>query len=153
MKNILITGILILSFCFLNNVKAQTKEDSLAIKECSMNYIEGYYEASGERMEKALHSELVKRTIRKGPDGVGFVQGMGKTLLVFAAKMNKNERILLPDEEFKAEVFIYDIEDDYATVKITNNQYGFFDYAHLYKWEGEWKIVNVLWGMYPPVSN
>ena len=118
-----------------------------------MNYIEGYYQADAVRMEKALHPELVKRTIRKGPEGTEFVNGMGKTLLVFATKMNKNEKLLNPEEAFKAEVIIYDIEDNYATVKITNNQYGFFDYAHLYKWEGEWKIMNVLWGMYPPPAD
>jgi hypothetical protein len=42
---------------------AQTAADSAAIKECALNYIEGWYEGSAERMERALHPELAKRIV------------------------------------------------------------------------------------------
>ena len=126
-------------------MNAQTKADTLGIKEASLNYIEGYYQADAARMEKAIHPELAKRVIRETPEGEIFLSGMGSSLLVYITKVNKNENLLNPDEKFKAEVIIYDIQNNSATVKIKNNKYNFFDYAHLGKFNGEWKLVNVLW--------
>ena len=66
--------------------------------------------------------------------------------------MNKDgykARDFEPDKYFKLGVFIYDITGDYALAKTVNTKYGFFDYCQLAKFKGEWKIINVLWGMLP----
>jgi len=44
-----------------------------------------------------------------------------------------------------ADVTIYDIYNKVATVKVVTNKFRFIDYLHLGKFNGEWKIVNVLW--------
>ena len=48
-------------------------------------------------------------------------------------------------QEFKANITIFDISNDIATIKVTQNKYKFFDYIHLGKIDGEWKIINLLW--------
>ena len=45
------------------SVFAQTAADSAAIKQTALNYIEGWYEGNGERMEQSLHPELAKRMV------------------------------------------------------------------------------------------
>lgn len=132
------------------NIIAQSTEDSTAIKECILNYIEGYYNADVERMDKAVHPELAKRTIYTDQQGNDFLAGMGKSYLIHATRHNKNDRVRNPEAEFKADITIYDIHDKYAVAKAVTNKFTFFDYVHLGKYNSEWKIVNVLWGMLPP---
>ena len=39
---------------------AQTASDSAAIRATAMDYIEGWYTGDGDRMERALHPDLVR---------------------------------------------------------------------------------------------
>jgi len=56
-----ITLIAIMSFLsFASIVHAQSPADAAAIKQTSLDYIEGWYEGNSERMERALHPELAK---------------------------------------------------------------------------------------------
>ena len=41
------------------------------------------------------------------------------------------------------------MKTDYALVKTVTTKYGFFDYCQLARFNGEWKIINVLWGWLP----
>ncbi|MFC2129114.1 nuclear transport factor 2 family protein, partial [Bacteroidota bacterium] len=102
-----------------------------------------FYQGSEKRMDNALHPELSKRIMNPSN---GKLQNMSKERLV---EMTANK----PDEEptkgkMKADITIYDITNDNATVKCVTDKFGFFDYCHLGKAKGEWKIINVLWG-YP----
>ena len=42
---------------------AQTAADSAAVRASALDYAEGWYEGSTERMARALHPELVKRIV------------------------------------------------------------------------------------------
>lgn len=133
-------------------LNAQTKQDSLAIEMACRNYVEGWAEGNVERVAQGVSPELVKRTISRDKDGVNSISNMGASLLINASKMNKDgnkARDFEPDKNFKLDVFIYDITGDYALAKTVNTKYGFFDYCQLAKFNGEWKIINVLWGMLP----
>lgn len=133
-------------------INAQTKQDSLAIEMACRNYVEGWAEGNVERVAQGVSPELVKRTLSRDKDGANSINNMGASLLINASKMNKDgnkARDLEPDKNFKLDVFIYDITGDYALAKTINTKYGFFDYCQLAKFNGEWKIINVLWGMLP----
>jgi hypothetical protein len=127
-----------------NNLFGQIENDSLLIKETAMNYIEGLLTNNYQRMEKAIHPELAKRVIRKDDKGNYRLSNMGYSELLYYTKTltPKDEK---PEEPFKADVIIFDISNDIATIKITQNKYNFFDYIHLGKVDGEWKIINWLW--------
>ena len=126
---------------FISNSNSQTKEDSLAIKTTAMNYIFGFYEGNAERMEKALHPELAKRIVRADPQsGRQRLDQMSALTLINITKAGGGKSI--PQDQRIFEFKILDITGNNASVKTVAK--GFFDYIHLAKWVGEWKIVNVL---------
>ena len=122
----------------------QTENDSLLIKETALNYIAGLFTNNYERVEKAIHPELAKRVIKKDDKGNYRLSNMGYSELLYYTNTLKTKD-QNPDEPFKAEVIIFDISEDIATVKLTQNKYRFFDYLHLGKINGDWKIINLLW--------
>jgi hypothetical protein len=137
-------------------INAQTKTDSLAIEKAARDYVEGWQSGDGERVARGVSQELVKRTIGKDQEGNCFLNNMGASLLIFVSERNKDgvrTKDLKPNEEFKLEVNILDITGDYALVKTVAAKYGFFDYCQIGKVNGEWKIINVLWGMLPQELN
>jgi hypothetical protein len=147
LKSSLFTLVLLLTtLC----ISAQTAKDTLAIKEAALNYIEGYFYKDGKRMEKALHPELVKRSIQKSKDGHEFVVNRGASFMIMAAANNSNRHAANPEEPIESIVEIYDIVGNAATVKVSTNQYGFIDYLHIGKYYDEWKIINVFWASPPP---
>lgn len=133
-------------------IKAQTKADSIAIDKACRDYVEGWAEGNIERVSKAVSPELVKRTISQDAEGLNLITDMGASLLIGATKRNKGgvkAKDFEPGKPFKLDVSIYDISGDYALAKAVNTKYGFFDYCQLAKYNGEWKIINVLWGFLP----
>ena len=58
----------ILLFAGSQNSNAQSSADSAAIRTTALDYIEGWYEGSSERMERALHPELAKRIVNTNPN-------------------------------------------------------------------------------------
>jgi hypothetical protein len=133
-------------------LKAQTKQDSLSIEKACRDYVEGWATGDADRVAKGVSPELVKRTIGQDKEGMSFTNNMSASLLIVATKMNKEGvrgKDLEPDKPFKLDVRIFDITGDYALAKAVNTKYGFFDYCQLAKYNGEWKIINVLWGWVP----
>ena len=148
MKTLVFVLILISTTIF--SVAREKKSDEAQIKETILNYIEGFYEANPDRMSKALHPELAKRSIWQGPEGNSFIKPATKSLIVHVTRMQKNNKApeMNPDQKFKAKIKIFDIEQNSASAKVSTNKLNFFDYIHLVKYNGEWKILNVLWEPY-----
>jgi hypothetical protein len=128
-----------------SQLKAQAAADSTGIEQAALDYIQGYYSGNPERMEKALHPELAKRIVRTGPDGASSLDQMtAETLVAIARQMSQRP---VPEDEWIDDVTILDIFGNVAAVRVDAAQW--IDYLHLAKWNGEWKIVNVLWEMRP----
>jgi hypothetical protein len=133
-------------------MQAQTKEDSLAIQKVCKDYTEGWAEGNIDRVANSLSEELVKRTIRMDQNGVYQIINMSASQLISWTKRNKEEgkvtslKDLEPEKEFKPDIMIYDICGNFASAKIAISKYGFFDYCHLVKFNGEWKIFHALYG-------
>ena len=151
MKKILSTLLIFFVFSILTN--AQTKEDILAIEKACRDYVEGWATGDIDRVSNAVSEELVKRTVAMDKNGFCFTINMSASQLKFATKRNGEEGIrvkdLEPDKEFKLDVEIYDMTGNCALAKTVNTKYGFFDYCQLAKFNGEWKIFNVLYGWTP----
>jgi len=135
------------------NADAQSKMDSMAVEKACRDYVEGWIEGNGNRIDQGVSVNLVKRTINENEEGESYVRGgLGSSALISASRKNKGKPInkdLHPDDKFNLEVVIYDITGKFALVKTTTRKYGFFDYCQLAKYNGEWKIFNVLWGYLP----
>lgn len=132
-----------------NTLLGQTKSDSLQIKETVLNYLEGLNTNDYLRAEKAIHPELAKRIISTNKNGDYKLDNMPWSHLLYNIKTVDFSQMYKADvnleEPFTVEVIIFDISNNIATIKAKQNKYAFFDYIHLGKIKGEWKIINILW--------
>lgn len=139
--------IFILLLTISGHLMAQNREaDSMAIRKACYDYVEGFYTSDSARVAKAVHTQLSKRLIDKR-GAVHRLYDMSAKDLIGAAHQFKKGPDKNPQEPFKLTVHIYDIDEEIALAKIENNKMGFFDYVHVGKVNGEWKIINVLWAM------
>jgi Putative lumazine-binding len=129
----------------LVRLQAQTAADSNGIRQAALDYIEGYYEGDGARMERALHPELAKRIVRTNDQGRSQLSQMSAMSLVLGTRAGGGKDI--PVAERRKDVTIFDIYQNAASAKIYAS--GWVDYLHLAKWNGRWVIVNVLWELHP----
>lgn len=126
---------------------SQSAADSAAIVNAALDYIQGYYSGDAERMERALHPDLAKRIVRTDPNNNrSTLDQMSAMTLVQITRMMAQRPV--PENQRRDEVWILDIFEGVASVRVDATQW--IDYLHLAKWNGEWKIVNVLWQMRPP---
>ena len=140
----LITMVLLVSVTAL----AQTgnADENAAITKTALNYIEGWYEGNAARMESALHPELAKRMIYTDPkSGRSQFNHMGAMALVQGTKRGGGTQT--PKEKQLKEVTILDRFNNAAVVKIVASDW--IDYLSVAKFNGEWKIINVLWELKP----
>ena len=141
---IVMTGcILLLATC----VHAQeTANDDDAIKKTALDYIEGWYEGDAARMESALHPELAKRMIFTDPKtGRSQFNHMGAMQLVQNTRHGGGSKT--PKEQQTKDITILDRYQNAAVVKIVAS--GWIDYLEEAKFNGAWKIINVLWELKP----
>ncbi len=125
--------------------RAQTASDSAAIRATALDYIEGYYEANAERMERGLHPELAKRIVRTNPQGRSSLGQMSAMSLVQGTRAGGGRDT--PRDRQQKDVTILDIYQNAASVKVVASDW--IDYLHMAKWNGRWVIVNVLWELKP----
>jgi hypothetical protein len=122
------------------------EKDKAAIKQAALDYAEGYYEGSGERMERAVHSLLFKRgLVTANPQGDPFLIFMNSETLIEAARSGVGK---LDPNKRDISVEVLDVNQNTATAKVFTVRFN--DYLHLAKIDGHWRIVNVLWR--PPVQ-
>jgi hypothetical protein len=125
--------------------RAQTKSDSASIRAAALDYIDGWYAGDGARMARAVHPELAKRIVRTGADGVSKLEQMSAMTLVDRTAAGGGTRT--PESRRQHDVAILDIFENVASVKVVAADW--IDYLHLARYNGAWRIVNVLWELKP----
>jgi Putative lumazine-binding len=126
---------------------AQSDADKEAVRQAVLDYVEGVYNVAPERIERSVHPELVKRGfyIKKGETAYTFAPMTFTELVNLARTYNKNGRV---PKDAPKEIVIFDVLDQTAAAKLTA-VWG-VDYFQLAKYDGKWKIVNILWQTPPP---
>jgi hypothetical protein len=141
--------LMLLVLCSLTLVaqdKPNIEKEKAAITQAALDYAEGYYEGSAERMERAVHPLLFKRGVMKMSDqGDPFLVFMNSESLVEAARSGRGK--VDPDKR-NISVTVLDMTDNTASAKVFTAQFN--DYLHMAKVNGRWELVNVLWR--PPVQ-
>jgi len=138
--------VLALSIGLPVNSRAQTAADSAAIKATALDYIEGWYEGNGERMERALHPELAKRIVNTNPQNGRNSLGQQSAMTLVLNTRNGGGKNT-PAAQQRKDVRILDIFGNAAAVRIDASTW--VDYLQVAKWNGRWVIVNVLWELRP----
>ena len=127
---------------------AQSGKEKDAVHQAAMNYVVGVYESKPELIEQSVHPQLTKYGFMRQKDGT-YKQGqMTYTqLLDVARNWNKDRK---QDTSIK-EVQVLDVLDQTATAKIKAS-WG-IDYMQLAKFDGTWKIINIVWQTHPPAGS
>jgi len=148
MRNLCLSFVVVL--VTLTSAQAQTptvsNADAAAIRQTALDYIEGWYEGSAERMERALHPELAKRIMRTNPqNNQSRLDQMSAMSLVLGTRRGGGKDT--PKDRQQKDVTVLDVYENAASVKIIASDW--IDYLHLGKFNGRWVIVNVLWELKP----
>jgi Putative lumazine-binding len=139
-------------FAFFQTVNAQPSATSVsdenAIKQTATDYIEGWYEGDATRMERALHPELAKRMVSPDSRGRSRLNQMSAMTLVESTRAGGGKNT--PKEQQQKDITILDRFHNAAVVKIVAS--GWIDYLEEVKFDGKWKIINVLWELKPDTT-
>jgi hypothetical protein len=127
-------------------VQTTPSNENEAIRKTALDYIEGWYAGDAPRMERALHPELAKRMISTDlKTGRSQFNHMGAMTLVQRTREGIGKKI--PQDRQLKEVTILDRYNNAAVVKIVASDW--IDYLEVAKFNGDWKIINVLWELKP----
>ena len=124
---------------------AQSAADRAGAERAAMDYLEGFYEGSTEKLSRSVHPDVLK---------FGFYMEDGEyhrtpmtfdEMLQFVTRVK--ERGNHPDASAPKRVEILDVLDQTAVAKV----YAWWgsDYLNMAKYDGTWKIVQVLWQSAP----
>ena len=145
-KSLILTTVLFSAYALAQTPADPRATDEASIRKAALNYVEGWYEANGDRMQSALHPELAKRIAKTDPaTGKTRLQSLSADQLVQYTRQGGG-KTTPPDKQVK-DVKVLDIFENAATVRA--EMAGWVDYMHLAKVDGEWVIVNVLWATKP----
>lgn len=130
-------------FLISQHLSAQTKQDTLAIKQAALDYIESQHTPNASQMERALHPRMVKRTFWKDkPTGKDYVRETTTESMILLAESYNTKGDKFPAKP-KKEIKFLDVSERTASVKLIADEW--IDYMHIVKLNGSWKIINVLW--------
>ena len=149
----LIAGLLVLGLSLVGyaaHAQSSAAADKEAVRAAAMDYLDGLYQAKPDLIARSVHP-----TLRK----VGFHKREGQTaysespmtydqLFALAGSWNKDGK--RPIATAPKEVVVYEVLNQTASVKVTA-LWG-IDYMHLAKYDGKWKIINILWQSPPRKS-
>ena len=148
-KTATIFGLCLVCIFLLTNMRNPANADKEAVKAAVLDYVEGIYEVSPERIARSVDVTLRKYGYWRPEDSNEYRQGGEmnyKQLYNLAAGWNKEGRV--DPATGKKEVKVLDLLDKTASAKLV--AYWGIDYFHLAKEDGKWKIINVLWQSHPP---
>jgi hypothetical protein len=120
--------------------------DRAGVEAAALDYVEGLYNADPSRIERSVHPQLTKRGFWR--DSATAPWGAQETMTydqlialskTWNAKKNRDTTI--------KKVEVLDVADQTASAKVTA-MWG-IDYLQLAKYDGRWKIINILWQAHP----
>jgi putative lumazine-binding protein len=111
----------------------------------ALDYYEGWFDGEPDRMERALHPDLVKRSLAE--DGTSVETISAREMVEATAKGIGLTRDPGVDHR-DIEIHVDHVHEDIATVTVTSAVY--VDYLQLARTREGWKIVNVLWARVAP---
>ena len=123
--------------------------DEEAVEAAVDDFVEAFYHAKPELLERSVSAELKKMGYSRkedgtyrGPHHMSFERATG-----LAAEWNSEGQ---QGDDLRYEVEVFEVLDKIANAKVTA-KWG-IDYFQLVKEDGRWKIHHVLWQTHPPKS-
>jgi Putative lumazine-binding len=112
-----------------------------AITTVVLDYFEGWFDGNAERMRRALHPDLNKRSVRIGAAGIKLSTPSTAQQMIGWTGEGEGKAVRPADPAIKIKVD--DIYDHIATVTVHSAVY--IEYLQLMKTAEGWRIVNALY--------
>ena len=126
----------------------QQVTNGIAVRMAALDYVEGVYNVQPERIQRSVHPNLEKRGFHRKEAAAPYTEGrMTFDQLVNLAKTWNREG--KRDTSIK-KVEVLDVLDQTAVAKVTAS-WG-VDFMLLAKFDGAWKITQILWQSPPPAT-
>jgi hypothetical protein len=119
----------------------EMRKDDAAVRTTALDYFEGWFDGDAERMDRALHPALAKRSLRQVDPASPELRTLTKDRMVALTAEGEGKREDPGDRRIEVEVV--DVHGNIATVLIQSAVYR--EYLHLVRTDEGWKIVNALW--------
>jgi Putative lumazine-binding len=117
--------------------------DERAVVATALDYFEGWYDADLDRVDRALHPQLIKRwAVQAGGEHPSTTT---KEMMLDYVRRGGGADDKTDDP---IEVDVVDIHHDIATVVVRSAQYR--EYLHLLRTPDGWRIVNAFWQFTEP---
>ena len=134
MKNFFL--FLLLSTCTLTLSAQTSTAEEQAVERATLDYIEGFYEGDTAKIIRGVLPEAHKFGYWKDRE-TGQYSGEPMSfdeMKAYAQRVREKEKFAKPDAPKKVEIFEVQDQTAWGT-----------DYLLLGKYDGQWKIVQVLW--------
>jgi len=138
-KTLTLLILLVLSVAALAWGSARASNEKAAIAAVAQNYMDAYYTADSIQMQKTLHPDFHKRTL-KTVNGHTEISEDTVQSMVEGVRLGSGKQIPVAERVKKIEVL--DIYRDAASVKVVTGRW--IDYMHLSKSNGEWRVLDVV---------
>ena len=128
---------------FTGYAQSSANAEKEAVAAAAMDYLVALYEAKPDLIARSVHTDLSKRGYYKKKGETAFTSApmSYQQLFDLAGSWNKDGK--RPVATAPKEVVVYEVLNQTASAKVTA-LWG-IDYMHLAKYDGKWKIVNILW--------
>jgi hypothetical protein len=125
----------------MQTVGVDAPTDRTAIVATALDYFEGWFDGDAERMERALHPALAKRSLAQVDPDSPELRSVTKEQMVewTAAGEGKTDDL----SGVRIDVEVIDVHGNIATVVVRSSVYR--EYLHLVRTGDGWRIVNALW--------
>jgi hypothetical protein len=138
-KAIALLILLVLSVVALTWGSTNSANQKTAIAAVAQNYMDAYYTADSARMQKTLHPDFHKRTL-KTVNGHTEISEDDIQSMVEGVRLGSGKEI--PPAERVQKIEVLDVYRNAASVKVVTGRW--IDYMHLSKMDGEWRVLDVV---------
>jgi hypothetical protein len=116
-------------------------EDDAAIRDCLLDYFEGWFDGDAVRMDRALHPRLAKHALGQGPTREEILEVTTKDEMVEATRRGQGRQRDLPDRAIRIDVT--GVSGDIASATVHSAVY--VESALLARTSEGWRITGTLW--------
>ena len=126
---------------------AAEASDHAAVVATIEDYFLGWYDGDAERMRRALHPDLAKRSHVSQGDGPVLLRAVTAHLMIGWTEAAEGRETYPERRELR--ITVDEIHDTIATARVDSHVYR--EYVHLARTPAGWRIVNTLWTWTDPV--
>lgn len=137
---------LAVTVAFVSPAPTQNAADKAAVHQAALDYLEAIYLVDPSRIERSVHPDLAKRGFWREPTKPVYEPQSTMTYTQLVALAGSWNKAGTRDTKIK-KVEVIDVLDQTATAKVTAS-WG-IDHMHLAKYDGRWKIINIVWQAHP----